>query len=211
MQNRIFITGIGTDVGKTIASAIVTEALQADYWKPIQAGDLTNSDTHQIKLLISNTKSKLHPSCYALQNPMSPHAAADIDGVSIQANQINTPFTNNTLVVEGAGGVLVPINTTQTILDLMLPTDKIIVVSRNYLGSINHTLLTIAALKANQLNHIGVLFNGKETPTSQSIIAQKTNATILGRIDFLDTVNKQSIAQQAKKLKENLSGFLYSA
>ena len=120
-MKRIFVTGISTDVGKTIASAIITEALEADYWKPIQAGDLENSDSHKIKELISNKKTVIHQNSYALKTPMSPHAAADIDEISIEIAAIREPKTRNDLVIEGAGGLLVPINRQQTILDIIQP------------------------------------------------------------------------------------------
>ncbi|MEM8847356.1 MAG: dethiobiotin synthase, partial [Bacteroidota bacterium] len=139
----VFVTGISTEVGKTVASAIVVEALEADYWKPVQAGDLENSDSHKIERLISNTKTKIHPNAYALNTPMSPHAAAEIDGVKVDLEKINPPQTENHLVIEGAGGLLVPLNERDTIHDLIQPNYKVIVVSRHYLGSINHTLLTI--------------------------------------------------------------------
>ena len=123
-MQRYFITGIGTDVGKTVVSAIVTEALHADYWKPIQAGDLGYSDTHKVQDLISNAKTKFYSNAYALKTPMSPHAAAEIDNVKIESSAIKTPETLNSLVVEGAGGVLVPISDAETIVDLMQPTDN---------------------------------------------------------------------------------------
>jgi len=129
-MKKYFITGISTEVGKTVASAIVTEAINADYWKPIQAGELENSDTHKVARLISNTKTVMHSNSYALCTPMSPHAAAEIDGVSIDLNKIIEPKTKNHLVIEGAGGLLVPLNDEHTILDLIKPDYKIIVVSR---------------------------------------------------------------------------------
>src|SRR5690606_25021706 len=116
---KLFITGISTDVGKTITSAIITEALEADYWKPIQAGDLDNSDSHKIQAYLSNSKSKIHPNSYALQTPASPHLAAAIDGLTIDIHKIEEPETQNHLVVEGAGGLFVPLNDTQTIADLI--------------------------------------------------------------------------------------------
>ncbi|NND89015.1 MAG: dethiobiotin synthase, partial [Flavobacteriaceae bacterium] len=143
MNTTYFITGISTEVGKTIASAIITEALKADYWKPVQAGELDHSDTMKVKRFVSNEKTVFHPSAFDLKTPMSPHAAADIDGQSISAKEIKRPSTKNNLVIEGAGGLLVPLNSTETIADLIKPSDKIIVISRHYLGSINHTLLTI--------------------------------------------------------------------
>ena len=145
-MKRIFVTGISTEVGKTIASAIIVEALNADYWKPIQAGDLDSSDSHKVSSLISNEISVIHPNSYALNQPMSPHAAAELDGIKIDLAQISVPHTTNHLVIEGAGGLLVPLNENNTILDLIDPTYKVIVVSRHYLGSINHSLLTINLL-----------------------------------------------------------------
>ncbi|MEX0359713.1 MAG: dethiobiotin synthase, partial [Allomuricauda sp.] len=161
-----FITGTSTEVGKTIASAIVVEALEADYWKPIQAGDLHYSDSHKIQELISNPKTKVHQNSYALQTPMSPHAAAEIDGIQIELDKITPPKTQNRLVVEGAGGLLVPLNDRDTIFDLISPEDKVIVVSRHYLGSINHSLLTIEKLQEKKLR-IGIIFSGDEHPTTE--------------------------------------------
>lgn len=177
-----FITGIGTDVGKTIISAIITEALQADYWKPIQAGDLDNSDTDKVRHMVSNKKSKFHPNAYALNTPMSPHAAAEIDGVEIDFKEIKTPKTENTLVIEGAGGILVPISNEHTIIDLIKKEYKVIVVSRHYLGSINHTLSTIELLKAKALD-VSIIFNGNEHTTTEQIITLMTNVPIIGRVD----------------------------
>ena len=145
-MSTFFVTGISTDVGKTIVSAIITEALNADYWKPIQAGELLNSDRLTVERLISNKNSVVHESSYELHTPMSPHAAAEIDKIKVERSKINAPETENHLVIEGAGGLLVPINDSETILDLIRPDFRVIVVSRHYLGSINHTLLTLAHL-----------------------------------------------------------------
>ena len=134
---KLFVTGIGTDVGKTIASAIITEALEADYWKPIQAGDLEQSDSHKIKSFLSNTNTVIHPNSYALNTPASPHFAAELDGINIDLKKITEPKTENSLVVEGAGGVFVPLNSKDCVIDLIQPDYKVIVVSRHYLGSIN--------------------------------------------------------------------------
>ena len=180
---KLFITGIGTDVGKTIASAIITEALEADYWKPIQAGDLATSDSHKIKAYLSNGKTVVHPNSYALNTPASPHLAAELDNMLIDINQIIEPVTENHLVIEGAGGIFVPINDTETIIDLIQPDYKVIVVSRHYLGSINHTLLTIEALQNRNIAIAGILFNGKENESTESIILKKTGLNCIGRID----------------------------
>ena len=187
---KLFITGIGTDVGKTVAAAIITQALEADYWKPIQAGDLDNSDSHKVKAYVSNQKTVFHPNSYALHTPASPHYAAEIDGIIIDATQIKEPVTENHLVIEGAGGILVPLNTTNTIADLIQPDYKVIVVSRHYLGSINHTLLTIEALQNRNITVAGIVFSGDENQATESIILSKTGVKCIGRIEqepYFDT------------------------
>jgi len=203
---KLFITGISTEVGKTIASAIVTEALEADYWKPIQAGDLENSDSHKIADLISNAKTRIHKNAYALQTPMSPHAAAAIDGIQIDLDTITAPKTDNHLVIEGAGGLLVPLNDNDTILDLIQPNYKVILVSRHYLGSINHSLLTIEVLQQRNLK-VGIIFSGNKHSSTESIILNKTGVTFLGRIDEEKNFNKKVIKRYANDLKPALLGF----
>lgn len=198
-----FVTGIGTDVGKTIVSAILTEALQADYWKPIQAGELENCDTKKVQRLVSNTTSKFHKNSYALQTPMSPHAAADIDGVSIELKNIKPPKTNNNLVIEGAGGILVPINNKHTILDLIKPEYNVIVVSRHYLGSINHTLLTINLLKEKGFD-VSVIFSGNEHKTTEDIITKMTKVNVIGRVDNEPYFDKNVVLEYASEFKEKL-------
>lgn len=203
MPKKLFITGISTNVGKTIASAIVVEALEADYWKPIQAGELDHCDTRKVEKLVSNTKSKFHPNTYALQTPMSPHAAADIDGVIIDIKKIVEPKTKNHLVIEGAGGLLVPINNTQTVLDLIKPEYKVIVVSRHYLGSINHTLLTVNLLKESGFD-TSLIFSGDECQTTENIIKKMTNVPIIGRIDEEPYFDKKVIKEYAELFKDKL-------
>ena len=168
-MSTYFITGISTDVGKTIASAIITEALEADYWKPIQAGELENCDIKKVERLVSNTKSKFHPNSYALNTPMSPHGAAKIDGISIELSKIKVPKVNNHLVIEGAGGLLVPLNDNNTVFDLIESNYKVIVVSRHYLGSIHHTLLTIKALKYKGFD-VYIIYSGNEHKSTEDII-----------------------------------------
>ncbi|WP_409552695.1 dethiobiotin synthase [Allomuricauda sp. CP2A] len=203
---KLFVTGISTEVGKTVAAAIVVEALQADYWKPIQAGDLDNSDSHKVESLISNTKTIIHPNSYALQTPMSPHAAADIDGITIDLNKIVAPKTKNHLVIEGAGGLLVPLNDTDTIFDLIQPDYKVIVVSRHYLGSINHTLLTLEKLQEKKVK-TGIIFSGDEHPTTEDIILKKAKVTFLGRINEEQKFDKEIIKKYAEQLKPALESF----
>lgn len=202
-MKKYFITGISTEVGKTVASAIITEALQADYWKPIQAGDLDYSDTHKVEKLISNKKSVFHPNSYALKTPMSPHASAEIDGITIDINKITEPSTENNLVIEGAGGLLVPLNDSETILDLIKPDYKVIVVSRHYLGSINHTLLTINLLKEKGFD-VSILFSGNEHSTTEAIIKKMTDTPVIGRIDEEPYFDENVIKEYAELFRDKL-------
>ena len=202
-HQKYFITGISTEVGKTVASAIITEALQADYWKPIQAGELEDSDSHKIKKFISNKKTVIHPNSYALKTPMSPHAAAEIDGVTVELSKISTPNTDNTLVIEGAGGLLVPLNNSDTILDIIKLDHKVIVVSRHYLGSINHTLLTVNLLKEKGFD-VAIIFSGNEHKTTEEIIKKMTNVTVIGRIDEEPYFDKNVVKEYAEVFKKKL-------
>ncbi|WP_010227555.1 dethiobiotin synthase [Gillisia marina] len=204
MNNTYFITGIGTDVGKSIASAIITESLKADYWKPIQAGDLENSDSKKVENLISNEESFFYPEAIKLNTPMSPHAAAEIDGVKLNSKQIKRPETSKDLVIEGAGGLLVPMNLKETIADLILPTDKIILVSRHYLGSINHTLLTIEVLKNKGFEVAGIIFNGDENESTEKVILEMTGVKFIGRIDNEPYFDRNVIKEYADIFRDKL-------
>ena len=203
-KKKLFITGISTDVGKTIASAIITEALEADYWKPIQAGDLDRSDSHKIQSYISNVKSVIHENSYKLNTPASPHLAAEIDGITIDLKKIIEPKTKNHLVVEGAGGVLVPLNSSDFVIDLVQPDYKIIIVSRHYLGSINHTLLTIETIKTRGLTIAGIIFNGNENKATESIILNHSKLKVIGRIEEEPYFDQNVIADYATKFMDNL-------
>ncbi|MEN9655561.1 MAG: hypothetical protein RL311_469 [Bacteroidota bacterium] len=201
---KLFITGISTDVGKTIASAIIVEALQADYWKPIQAGDLEHSDTHKVQSLISNTQSQFHPNSYALHTPASPHLAAAKDGITIDLNQIQEPATTNHLVIEGAGGILVPLNDTESVMDIIQPDYKVIVVSRHYLGSINHTLLTVEALQNRKIQVAGIIFSGDENTSTESIILSRTGLAYIGRIVQEPYFDSNVISEYADAFRDSL-------
>lgn len=204
MVKTIFVTGISTEVGKTVASAIITEALEADYWKPVQAGELDYTDSDKVRNWISNSKSVVHPTSYELNTPMSPHAAAEIDGVEIDLDKIRRPATENNLVIEGAGGLLVPLNDRDLIADLIRPDDHVLLVSRHYLGSINHTLLSVNELKARNLRIMGVLFIGDEHPSTESIITKITGLPVLGRIGIASKVDKEMVRSNAIMLREAL-------
>lgn len=204
MPKRYFITGIGTEVGKTIISAIVTEALEADYWKPIQAGDLENSDTHKVQKLVRNDKTIFHENAYALNTPMSPHASAEIDGIKLQVKNIKAPHVKKDLVVEGAGGLLVPLNEKETIIDLIKKEDVVVLVSRHYLGSINHTLLSIEALKSRGIERIGIIFSGEEHPTTENIIKKIGKVQVIGRVDEEPYFDENVVLEYAEKFRKKL-------
>ena len=200
---RIFVTGISTEVGKTLVSAIITEALEADYWKPVQAGDLDYSDSARVASLMSNPKTRIHPNVYSLKTPMSPHASAVLDGIEIQRELIREPVTTNHLVIEGAGGLLVPLNQHHTILDLILPNYTVVLVSRHYLGSINHTLLSLEVLKNRGLD-VRLIFNGNENPASEQIILEKGKVPLLGRMAQYQNFDKQEVMTHAREWKQAL-------
>lgn len=202
MQNTYFITGIDTEIGKTVISAILTEKLQADYWKPVQAGDLDNSDTMKVQRLISNSKSIFHQERYRLNHPMSPHAAADLDGVEIKLTDFELPKTENTLLIEGAGGLFVPLNHEDCIIDLIKKLGvPVILVSKNYLGSINHTLLSINALKNRGIPIAGVIFNGKPNAATEAVIEKMTGVRIFGKIGELASIDKETIREAGERVE----------
>lgn len=193
-KKLLFVTGIGTGIGKTIVSAVLTEKLKADYWKPVQSGDLDNSDTLKVKSLVSNNISFFHPEIYRLTQPYSPHKSAAIDGISIKKEVFNVPQTDNSLIIEGAGGLMVPLNDSFLMIDLIKQLNAgVILISQNYLGSINHTLLSAAMLKQYGINITGIIFNGKTDADSESYILQYTGIKLIGRLPEYEHVNKAVI------------------
>lgn len=196
-----FITAIGTDSGKTLVSAILCKALQADYWKPVQAGLPRDADT--VKSLVPECI--IHPETYLLNTPASPHASAKIDEVEINLEKFSLPKTTNSLIVEGAGGCLVPLNDKDFVIDipqrLNLP---IILVSNLYLGSINHTLLTINLLKQRNLPVVGIIFNGKSNPESERIILKHSGYKTIWHIKEELEITSAKINEYAEKLKSKL-------
>ncbi len=203
-MKRYVISGIGTEVGKTVVSAIVSEALKATYWKPVQAGELENTDSHKVQRLTSNVR--ILPEAYKLKEPMSPHAAAEIDGVNIQLNDFNLPQVDGNFIIEGAGGLLVPINMqgllyADVFKNWNLP---VIIVSRHYLGSINHSLLTAEVLKKRDIKIAGWIFVGEENKTSESIILKVTDLPMIARIPLVSEVTKEFVSVQAAKIASQL-------
>lgn len=202
MAQQYFITGIGTGIGKTIASAVITEKLKADYWKPIQSGDLAQSDSLTIEHLISNNETVIHPETYRLNQPLSPHLSAKLDGIEIELSKFQLPKTDNNLIIEGAGGLMVPLNDKELILDLIKYLDlEVILISQHYLGSINHTLLTINTLKQHNIKIKGIIFNGDKNLESQSYILNYTGINHIGNISTLKSLDKSNITEAGKGLK----------
>ncbi len=201
-MRKVFITGIGTDVGKTVVSAIVTEALQADYWKPVQTGSYLICDSDTVKSLISNSKTKIHPEVYKLEQPLSPHAAAELEDVKLSLSEINLPETENTLVIEGAGGIMVPLNENEFILDIIKKFDaETILVIQNYLGSINHSLLSIDCLKNHNIKILGIIFNGPSHKMSEDIIIKYSKLPVLAHIGKEAKITPAIVAKYAAQLK----------
>lgn len=205
-NNSFFVTGIDTNIGKTVVAAILVEALNADYWKPIQSGDLHYTDTDKVKELV-NEKSILYPETYRLNNPLSPHASAKLDNISISLASFQLPKTNNNLIVEGAGGLLVPINEDGSYLsDIIVKLGmEVILVSKNYLGSINHTLLSIEYLKSKSISIKGIIIVGEKNESSESIITKNTEVNILHRVPMAESVTREFIKEQAELLKSALN------
>lgn len=214
----IFITGIGTGIGKTIVSAIVTEALQADYWKPIQAGFDEGTDAELVTELISNTTTLIHPEVYKLKLPASPHIAAREETVHINLDKIAQAYyelrelkitdQQSQIIIEGAGGLLVPLNKDEFVIDLIKKLDaKVILVSRNYLGSINHSLLTAAVCKQQNIDVLGWIFNDQYMQYEEEIV-QWSGYRKIGSVSFAKTIDKAFVKREADKIRTSLQELL---
>lgn len=204
-MKRIFVTGIGTDVGKTVVSAILSEALSADYWKPVQTGSYFSTDADKIRKYVANTTTKIHPESFVLKQYMSPHAAAELEGMQITLEKIVAPETTNTLVIEGAGGIMVPLNNTEFIIDMIEQLKaEVVLVIQNYLGSINHSILSIDALRFRGIPVLGLVFNGPPHKLSEDIILSYSGLKCLGRIQKESVINKEVVSKYAEQFRDNL-------
>ncbi|WP_027000916.1 dethiobiotin synthase [Eisenibacter elegans] len=200
---RYFITAIGTDSGKTLCSAILTEALQADYWKPIQSGQPT--DTEVMQTLVSNERTVFHPAVYTFEQPIAPEAAARAVGVTMHLEELLLPDTENHLIIEGAGGVLVPINEQAFVIDIAKRFGcEVILVSNTYLGSINHTLLTIEALRQRDISLRGIIFNGERNLYAEEVILQYAQVPCLLQIKKEASVDKDTVKRYAERVLRHL-------
>lgn len=202
---NFIVVGIHTGIGKTVCSAIMTEALGYDYWKPVQAGDLDASDSIFIKNHISTPLSKIHLEAFRLTEPMSPHAAAKIDNIHITLDALNLPATQNGLIVETAGGIMSPLSDSLVVLDLIkhlgLP---VVLVTQDYLGSINHTLLSIEILRGGDIPILGLVFSGKKVATSRDFIRQYAGLETLFEIPFFEKLDRETIVKFAKNISKGL-------
>ncbi len=204
-MKNIFVTGIGTDVGKTVVSAILMEALQYDYWKPVQSGVFYGTDSITVRNLVPNHNLKVHPEAFVLKQALSPHAAAEQEGIEIDAENIALPQSERPLIIEGAGGVLVPLNRKFFIADMIRKFNcETVLVIQNYLGSTNHALLSIEALKVRNITIKGLVFNGAPHKMTEEIIEHFSGLKTLGRILPEKNVNPDFVRRYAQQFRENL-------
>jgi dethiobiotin synthetase len=198
-MRNIFVTAIGTDSGKTVVSAILAKALNADYWKPVQSGQPADSET--VKQLTAGTV-KIHPEQYVFKTPASPHYAAALENRTIDLDIFAAPKTDRPLIIEGAGGLMVPLNEHHLMIDLVKKLNcRVVLVSNIYLGSINHTLLSIEALKKRGIAIDYLVFNGIETPSTENIIKTFTQAPVLFRLDQEEKINPEIIDKYAANVR----------
>ncbi|MBL0048781.1 MAG: dethiobiotin synthase [Bacteroidetes bacterium] len=204
-MRNIFVTGIGTDVGKTVVSAILAEALQYDYWKPVQSGSFYGTDSITVRNLVKSEKVFVHPEAILLKHALSPHAAAEQEGIHLDAEKIELPKSNNRIIIEGSGGVLVPLNHHYFVADMIKKFDcEAVVVIQNYLGSTNHSLLSLEALKVRNIPIKGLVFNGAPHKPTEEIITHFSGAKIIGRVLPEKAINTDVIQKYAQQFKEFL-------
>jgi dethiobiotin synthetase len=200
-QVQLFITGIGTEVGKTVCSAVLTKYFNADYWKPIQSGDLNFSDSMKIKNWVGENV-VIHPESYRLQLAASPHQSAAEEGILININDFKLPETQNNLIVEGAGGLMVPLSDSEFMIDLIEKLDiPVALVVRNYLGCISHSLLSIMALNQMKINLKYLILNGNFPSDTERVICKNIQPeTEIIRIPDIENITKENIQSITKQL-----------
>lgn len=188
------LAGIGTDVGKTLVSAVLVQAMGWHYWKPVQSGSLQHTDTREVQRLVSRTDVVFHREAYRLNQPLSPHAAAALDGIRIHAETLQPPQSERPLLIELAGGLMVPLREDYLILDwlstLNLP---VILVSRYYLGSINHTLLSLRILQQAGIPLMGLILNGNSVATTRDVILQHGGQPVIAEIPEQPRIDASSV------------------
>src|SRR5438552_2499164 len=197
MASSFFITGTDTNVGKTVLSALLCAALPARYWKPIQTGAVEGTDRQQVISWAEISPEQTLPETYIFDDPVSPHLAAERAGKEIRLDAIALPIADSLpLVVEGAGGVLAPINSQQFIADLIvhlrLPT---VLAARSTLGTINHTLMSLQVLRSYRIEVRGVVLIGPENPENRKAIEHYGKARVIGQIPMLKNINRQALCE----------------
>lgn len=200
LPEKIFITGTDTGIGKTLVSAVITAGRNGYYWKPIQSGLEDMTDTEWVRSVTGLPDTHFLKEAYRLNSPLSPHISAELDGISIDPDLINLPDKNEPLVIEGAGGVMVPINADFFMLDLMkklcLP---VLVVARSGLGTINHTLLTVDTLKRSGLEVIGVVMNGPVNQGNRKSIERLGQVRVVAEIETVSVINRSALIEIYKR------------
>lgn len=206
MKKRYFVAGIGTGVGKTLVSALLCKHLKADYFKPIQTGYPPDRDSMWVKQHVHDPIT-IHPEVYLLKLPASPHLAAHEEGKNIALNTLSLPRTDNTLIIEGAGGLLVPINDENYVVDLITHFQaECILVIADYLGCINHSLLSMHYIQSNNIPFKGIILNGNFHPKNKSaIIKQISNRQIIAEIPYLQNITPSTFAQIYNRFKDTLN------
>ncbi len=200
----ITVTGIDTEVGKTVTSAILMQALDADYWKPVQTGAEEGRDTETVQNLVDSPHSQYYPEAYCLNIPASPHYCAHVQGIDL-SHHISPPETTRPLVIEGAGGALCPFNHTHLMVDVLSQWPSLwVIVCKHRLGSINHSLMTVEALRKRNLPILGFVFNGEDKSNSEQYITAYTKLPVIGRISTETTIDRSIITGYANSWKEAL-------
>jgi dethiobiotin synthetase len=186
MTVRIIVTGTDTGIGKTVFAAALAGSLGANYWKPIQSGLVEETDSETVLRLSGLSAAQILPEAYRLKTPVSPHLAAELDGVAVDPETLALPKTSGPLVVEGAGGLLVPLTREVTFIEVFKRWQApVVLCARTTLGTINHTLLSIEAMRARCIPLLGVAFTGEENPDSERIIVEMGHVRRLGRLPHL--------------------------
>ncbi|BBD08057.1 dethiobiotin synthase [Desulfovibrio ferrophilus] len=198
LPSKLFITGTDTDIGKTVVSAMLMAGRGGYYWKPIQSGCRDMTDTTTVQNLTDLAKHRFLPEAYRLTEPLSPHAAAELDGINVDVEAIGIPEfpDGEPLIVEGAGGVMVPLGPGHFMLDLMRILDlPVLVVARSGLGTINHTLLTLSAIRRAGLTIAGVVLNGELNAGNHAAIEVFGNIQVVAEIPPLDDLSPKALTQ----------------
>jgi len=189
-----FVTGTDTDVGKTLAAAWLLTQLDACYWKPVQAGTEPETDSAIIRRLAGVTADRILPEAYVLPEAMAPHEAARRANITIEFEKLVPPPCDRPLIVEGAGGLMVPLTGDAYVIDLAEELDlPIILVSRSTLGTINHTLLSLEAIRRRGLPLAGIIISGPDTPHNRAAIERYGQVEVIAEIPWLDSVTRSSL------------------